>query len=77
MNALKHGMGRGGSGPPRRIPGSAERITPELDCRLEAGRRSRGELVWEMTIGDWRLRRARPLEPRLVDIEPANPEAWC
>ena len=74
MNALKHGMA------------AEEVVIPGEDpAELRASHRSftaawqpvgaiEAKLVWEITIADWRLRRARRLEPRLVEIGSARSE---
>ena len=68
MNALKHGMA------------AEEVVMPGEDpAELRASHRSfieawkpvgtiEAKLVWEITIADWRLRRARRIEPRLVEL---------
>ncbi len=72
MNTLKHGMA------------AQDVVVPgENPAELRASHRSflaawqpvgaiEAKLVWEITILDWRLRRARRLEPRLVEMGSAR-----
>ena len=75
MNALKHGIAAEEVVLPGENPAELRALHKSFIEAWKPVGAIEAKLVWEITFADWRLRRARRLEPRLVDIESANSEA--
>jgi hypothetical protein len=72
MNALKHGMAAEEVVIPGENPAELRALHRNLIAAWKPGGAIEAKLIWEMTIADWRLRRARRIEARLLDVESAN-----
>jgi hypothetical protein len=74
MNALKHGMAAEEVVLPGEKPAELRALHRSLIAAWKPAGAIEAKLVWEITFADWRLRRARRMEPRLVKIGSARSE---
>ena len=74
MNALKHGMAAEEVVIPGENPAELRVLHRNMIAAWKPVGAIEEKLVWEITIADWRLRRARRMEAKLVEIGSARSE---